>query len=112
MRRDQEFFRQDFKTRVIQIISAIPQGRVTTYGTVATLAGSPRAARQIGYILHAQGEKNQLPWQRVINVKGYVSIRGQEINAKNLQKTLLEQEGVEVSPQFMIDLDEYGWWGE
>lgn len=100
-----------FRDQVIQIILQIPHGKVTTYGTVATLAGSPRAAREVGYLLHSLTEKYNLPWQRVINKKGYISIRGNEVNIKNLQKKLLEEEGVEVSEEFMVDLKKYGWSG-
>ena len=101
-----------FKDSVVKIIKSIPYGKVTTYGTIATLAGSPRAAREVGYILHALTEKYNLPWQRVINRQGYISIRGGDVNMKNLQKSLLIEEGVEVTEDFMIDLKKYGWWGE
>ncbi len=101
----------NFKDKVIEIIKSVPFGKVTTYGTIAALAGSPRSAREVGYILHSFAEKHDLPWQRVINKKGYISIRGGDINMKNLQKSLLEKEGVEVSEEFMIDLKKYGWWG-
>ena len=101
-----------FKDAVIKIIKSIPYGRVTTYGTVAALAGSPRSAREVGYLLHSLTKKHNLPWQRVINRKGYISIRGEDVNMKNLQKKLLEEEGVEVSQGFMIDLKKYGWGSE
>jgi methylated-DNA-protein-cysteine methyltransferase related protein len=100
-----------FKDLVIKIIKDIPYGCVTTYGTVATLAGSPRGAREVGYLLHSLTEKHNLPWQRVINKKGYISIRGEDVNMKNLQKKLLQEEGVEVTEEFMIDLEKYGWSG-
>ena len=99
-----------FKDSVIKICKQIPYGKVTTYGTIATLAGSPRAAREVGYILHSSSEKNNLPWQRVINKKGFISIRASDY-PKELQKAMLEDEGVEVSKDFMVDLDKYGWWG-
>lgn len=101
-----------FKNAVIEIIKSIPHGRVTTYGTVAALAGSPRSAREVGYLLHSLTQKHNLPWCRVINKKGFISIRGNDINMKNLQKSLLEEEGVAVSEDFMIDLVKYGWWGD
>lgn len=101
-----------FKDLVIEIIKSIPYGKVTTYGTVATLAGSPRSAREVGYLLHSLTEKHNLPWQRVINKKGFISIRGNDVNMKNLQKSLLEEEGVAVSEDFMVDLKKYGWWGD
>ena len=100
----------DFKDRVIQIVLKIPEGRVTTYGTVAVLAGLPRGARMVGGILHHNSEKHDLPWQRVINRHGFISIKGSDY-PKEAQKMLLEDEGVEVSKDFMVNLDKYGWWG-
>jgi methylated-DNA-protein-cysteine methyltransferase related protein len=102
----------NFVSKVIQVIKKIPSGRVTNYGTVAALAGNPRGAREVGYILHSFTKKHNLPWQRVVDRNGYISIRGEQVDAKMLQKNLLEEEGVEVSKDFMIDLDKYGWFGE
>lgn len=112
MQRDEAFFKQTFTERVVQLILEIPYGKVTNYGTIALLAGFPRRSRLVGYILHGQTKKHDLPWHRIVNVKGYLSIRGEEIDAKNLQKVLLEQEGVPVSEDYVVDLDEYGWFGE
>ena len=99
-----------FKNRVIEIVKKIPHGKVTTYGTVATLAGLPRGARLVGGLLHFQSDKVELPWQRIINREGLISTKCLE-HPKQLQKALLQQEGVEVSDNFMVDLDQYGWWG-
>lgn len=98
-----------FKDKVIQIVKAIPYAQVTTYGTVATLAGLPRGARLVGGILHYQGKDS--PWHRVINRHGFISTKCLD-HPKELQKALLEQEDVEVTSDFMIDLQKYGWWGE
>jgi methylated-DNA-protein-cysteine methyltransferase-like protein len=100
-----------FKNKVISIIKKIPYGKVTTYGTVAVLAGNPRGARTVGWILASQSEKYNLPWQRVINRRGFISIKG-SINSKEVQKGLLQAEGIEVSPDFMVNLKEYGWFGK
>lgn len=100
----------DFKDRVIKIVKQIPYGKVSTYGTIATLAGLPRGARLVGGILHANSEKLSLPWQRIINRHGFISTKCLE-HPKQLQKVLLEQEGIEVTPDFMVDLKKYGWWG-
>lgn len=97
-----------FKDRVVETIKKVPRGRVTTYGTVATLAGLPRGGRLVGGILHHESERLNLPWQRVINRYGFISTKCLE-HVKALQKTLLEQEGIEVSKEFMVDLDKYGW---
>lgn len=102
---------KNFYQNVVELIKQIPAGHVTTYGTIATLAGSPRAARIVGGILNAQTEKLDLPWQRVLNRDGYLSIKNGLIDSKKLQKRLLEEEGVEVSKEFVVDLERYGWWG-
>ncbi len=96
----------DFKERVLQIINQIPKGKVTSYGAIAVAAGLPRGARLVGGILHFGGEDN--PWQRVVNRFGYISTSCLE-HPKQLQKVLLEQEGVEVSDDFIVDLKKFGW---
>lgn len=100
-----------FKEKVIKIVNRIPYGRVTTYGTVATLAGLPRGARLVGGVLHFNSEKTNLPWHRIINRHGFISTKCLE-HPKQLQKTLLEQEGIEVTSDFVVDLKKYGWFGE
>lgn len=99
-----------FKERVIQVVKQVPYGKVTTYGTVATLAGLPRGARLVGGILHFCTEDFNLPWQRVINRKGYISTKCLD-HPKQAQKALLEEEGIEVSTDFTVELEKYGWWG-
>lgn len=99
-----------FKERVIQVILKVPKGKVTTYGTVARIAGLPRGGRLVGGILHHCTEELDLPWQRIINREGYISTRCLE-HPKQAQKALLMQEGVEVSDDFIVNLEKYGWWG-
>jgi methylated-DNA-protein-cysteine methyltransferase-like protein len=94
-----------FTEAALEIIKNIPPGYVMTYGQIAALAGNSRGARQVSRILHSMGEKYKLPWHRVINRKGELpKISGE---TGYLQKQLLESEGVEVSPQFTVDLDLY-----
>lgn len=97
-----------FKDKVFNICLSIPEGQVTTYGTVALLAGLPRGARLVGGVLHHAEE--ELPWHRIVNREGFLSIRCFG-HPKSLQKALLEGEGVEVSKDFVVDLNKYGWWG-
>lgn len=108
----QKNLKGSFKQNVLQIVRQIPKGRVTTYGTIAALAGVPRGARLVGGVMHytSTGEDENLPWFRVINRQGFISIKCLD-HPKQLQKTLLEQEGVEVSKDFVVDLQKYGWWG-
>lgn len=79
-------------TRAILLaIKAIPYGKVDTYGRVAARAGLPGGARQVARILHSLGEKEQLPWHRVLNSKLQISLKGE---GAALQKKLLEAEGI------------------
>jgi methylated-DNA-protein-cysteine methyltransferase related protein len=96
-----------FTERVINIIQNIPEGKVMTYGQIAGLAGSPRAARQVVRILHSMSKKYHLPWHRVINAKGQVAIKDEA--TYNEQILNLEAEGVEVGIHDQIDLEKYQW---
>lgn len=95
-----------FRQRVYAIVAAIPPGCVTTYGTVARLAGSPRAARQVGGILCRLPADSRLPWHRVVNRHGGLSLTGE--NAER-QRAALRQEGIPCPPGSVIDLARYAW---
>ncbi|WP_188723718.1 MGMT family protein [Franconibacter daqui] len=95
-----------FPMRVYQIVAAIPEGCVTTYGEVARLAGSPRAARQVGGVLKRLPEGSQLPWHRVVNRHGAISLTGPDLQR---QRQALLSEGVQVSGSGQIDLARYRW---
>jgi len=84
-----------FTDDVINIIAGIPRGRVMSYGAIAALAGSPRAARHVVRILHSSTAKHDLPWHRVVNSKGEIAFKNAKAFAE--QKSLLEAEGVEIS---------------
>lgn len=94
-----------FTERAVTIIKQIPAGKVMTYGQIAALAGSPRGARQVVRILHSMSKKYQLPWHRVINVKGEIAIKDGESAA--IQLLLLQEEGVGCSRNGCIDLKQY-----
>ncbi|PAT02705.1 DNA methyltransferase [Candidatus Izimaplasma bacterium ZiA1] len=94
---------QEFTEVVIKIIRSIPKGKVMTYGQIASIAGSPRSARQVSRILHSMSSKYDLPWQRVINSKGTISLDGQ---SGHIQKEMLLNEGLKVIGK-SIDLKEY-----
>lgn len=96
-----------FKEKVIAIVKSVPSGKVVSYGQVGLYAGLPRAARQVGWILNGMEGKVDLPWWRVVNNKGYLSIRGTQYNDKELQKKLLEAEGVVFSDEFTLPMETY-----
>ncbi|MDE2311807.1 MAG: MGMT family protein [Patescibacteria group bacterium] len=99
--------RSNFKQQVIALIKRVPRGKVMSYGQVAAFAGSPRAARQVGGILRAQGPGSGLPWWRIVNNQGAISIKGNWEADKRLQAELLKKEGIEVSKNFTINIDKY-----
>lgn len=79
----------DFKKAVIRIVNDLPQGEWISYGDVALLAGRPRAARAVSGIL--KGEKDRLPWHRVVGKGGQVSIKDPELRRKQIER--LKNEG-------------------
>jgi methylated-DNA-protein-cysteine methyltransferase related protein len=94
-----------FTESVINIIKSIPPGKVMSYGQIAKAAGSPRGARQVVRILHSMSGKYNLPWHRVINSKGEIGIQDEELFFT--QKSLLEDEGVQIKGKSKIDMEKY-----
>ena len=100
-----------FYEEVYRLTRQIPPGRVTNYGTIAALAGSPNAARAVGYALRALPEGTDVPWQRVINVRGHIPLRGRDPHETDLQRVLLEREGVAFDADDRVDFRVFGWEG-
>ena len=99
---------ETFRESVIAFVKTIPRGRVVSYGQVAAACGHPRAARQVGGILKAANEGNgKLPWWRVVNKKGEISIKGNWEAGKELQKSLLIKDGIKVAEDCTIDIGKY-----
>lgn len=97
----------DFTQDVVKIIKNIPRGKVLTYGRIAKLAGNPQAARQVSWLLHSSTKKYSLPWHRVINSLGKISMKS--FDDREHQKHLLEKEGVVFRDNFKIDLKKFLW---
>ena len=95
--------------RFYEVVRRVPPGRVTTYGTVAHQAGLPGRARQVGYAMAALPDGNDVPWHRVINARGEVSRRSGGTAFENIQRVLLESEGVHFDARGRVRLDDYGW---
>jgi methylated-DNA-protein-cysteine methyltransferase-like protein len=107
---------KNFYEQVYAVVRQIPRGKVTSYGRIADMLGAPNAARAVGYALRALKDKkdnqgySDIPWQRVINSKGRISIVNREFGAQ-MQADLLRKEGVAVSEELRINLDKYLWEG-
>lgn len=100
---------QDFSDRVYWLVCQVPAGCVATYGQIATYAGSPRAARAVGNLMKSSLKKGRdVPWHRIINVKGGISSKGDTERAE-LQRRLLEAEGIEFDDAGLCDLEKYRW---
>lgn len=101
-----------FYEAVYGIVAMVPRGKVATYGQIATILGSPRAARAVGYALAFLSESRALevPWQRILNREGGISARGDVIRAE-LQQRLLEQEGLTFDADGHVDLTRHRWEG-
>lgn len=98
-----------FYNKTLNIIRQIPYGKVVTYGQIAVIAGNPKSARQVAWILHSSSGKEGLPWHRVINRKGMISLK--EGYGYELQRKLLEDEGIVFDERNTIDLSRYSWYG-
>jgi methylated-DNA-protein-cysteine methyltransferase related protein len=94
--------------RIYVVIARIPRGRVATYGQVALLAGLPRAARQVGYALASLPADLPVPWQRVVNARGEISLRAASRH-EVVQRELLRREGVSFDGQGRIPLARFQW---
>lgn len=95
-------------SEVYEVCKKIPEGKVATYGQVAALIGRPRCARQVGWALHVNPEQETIPCHRVINRFGKLC-EGFAFGGIEIQKQLLEAEGVEVRTDYTVDLEKYLW---
>ncbi len=98
---------QTYRRKVYEIVSAIPVGRVMTYGQIAEILGAGYTPRTVGFVMHAADTEN-VPWQRVINSQGACST-GRMTVPINLQQSILESEGVSFSEKGRCDLNVYRW---
>ncbi len=93
--------------RIYNVVSAIPKGKVATYGQVAVLAGNPRWARVVGYALHNNPKPGIIPCHRVVNREGKVA-ESFAFGGGNRQRELLEAEGIIFEKDGTVDLTKYG----
>jgi methylated-DNA-protein-cysteine methyltransferase-like protein len=92
--------------KIWKVVQKIPYGRVATYGQIARLAKMDGMPRLVGYALHALPQGKKVPWHRVINAAGRISLVGP---VARKQRVLLESEGIEFSESGKINLHEFRW---
>jgi len=96
-------------SRYYDVVRRIPAGQVASYGQVAAEAGLPGRARQVGYAMAAIPEGSDVPWHRVVNARGEISTRSGGSAFEQIQRVLLEAEGVLFNDRGRIDLGEFRW---
>jgi methylated-DNA-protein-cysteine methyltransferase-like protein len=101
-----------FARAVYAVVRHVPRGRVVTYGQVAAMLGHPRAARAVGTALSRlpRALAHRVPWQRVINAAGRISHKG-DFFRPEIQRRLLEDEGIRFDRSGQVDLKKYRWQG-
>ena len=97
--------------RIYAMVRRIPSGKVTTYGRISELVGGC-TARMVGYAMAAlkRGTAPDVPWQRVVNAKGKISVHGDGIG-NAMQRSILEGEGIQFDESDRIDFGRFGWSG-
>ncbi len=93
---------------IYAVVQTIPKGKVATYGQVAALAGNPRWARVVGYALHVNPKPGVIPCHRVVTRNGETSAAF-AFGGQDMQRTLLEEEGVTFLPDGRVDMDKHRW---
>jgi methylated-DNA-protein-cysteine methyltransferase-like protein len=100
---------KDSYARIYKVVFQIPEGRVATYGQVASLAGLPHAPRVAGYALHALPEGSPVPWHRVVAAGGKLSLGKISPHSAVTQRIRLEHEGVRFDGRGCVDLEASRW---
>jgi methylated-DNA-protein-cysteine methyltransferase-like protein len=98
---------RSFYDDIYALVSQVPVGRVVTFGQIARMAGEPRAARAVGYAMNNLVWESEVPWWRVLNASGAISFR--EGPGPELQRAMLEEEGVAFDLFGHTDLERFGW---
>lgn len=97
--------------KIYEVVKKIPKGKVCTYGMVAELAGNRRWSRVVGYALHVNPEPGIIPCHRVVNRFGETT-PAFAFGGEDVQRQLLENEGIKFTKDGKVDLKKYMWYGE
>lgn len=99
---------ENFFQRVYEVVRLIPFGRVTSYGAIANYLGSRGSARMVGWAMNASHNMEDIPAHRVVNRKGLLSGK-HHFDGTNLMQQLLENEGIKVENNQIIDFESHFW---
>jgi methylated-DNA-protein-cysteine methyltransferase related protein len=98
----------NFFERVYEIARQIPEGKVTSYGAIAKALGTARSARMVGWAMNASHNMDDVPAHRVVNRIGMLSGK-HHFDGTNLMQQLLENEGIKVFDNQIVDFDKHFW---
>ncbi len=98
----------DFFQRVYFVVRKIPFGKVTSYGAIAKYLGSPQSSRVVGWAMNNSHYKNNIPAHRVVNRNGMLTGK-HHFSGTNLMKELLENEGIKVVDNVVLDFEKFFW---
>lgn len=98
----------NFFQRVYEVASQIPYGRVTSYGAIANYLASRGSARMVGWAMNASHGRDDIPAHRVVNRNGLLSGK-HHFEGTNLMQQLLENEGIEVENNQVVDFEKHFW---
>ena len=98
-----------FDQRVWDVVAQIPPGRVATYGQIADLIGAWGCARQVGWALRRLPVPSPVPWQRVVNAQGRISMTLSRQGTDWIQRDLLLAEGIPVDAEGRLPLQQVLW---
>lgn len=99
---------QSLYPRIYKVVHQVPRGRVASYGQIAEIVGAGCDARMVGYAMAATPDGSDVPWQRIVNREGKISLPGQ---GGEIQRMRLEAEGVTFDARNRIDMQRFGWAG-
>jgi methylated-DNA-protein-cysteine methyltransferase-like protein len=98
----------NFFERVYEVVRKIPYGRVSSYGLIARYLGSPQSARMVGWAMNASHNIDDVPAHRVVNRLGLLTGK-HHFEGTNLMQQLLENEGIEIEDNQIINFDQFLW---
>ncbi|OTG66772.1 MGMT family protein [Acinetobacter silvestris] len=98
----------ELKRLILEVIIRIPYGKVASYGQIAQMAGLPKHARLVGYVLKHLETETDIPWHRVINAQGKISLNKLNTQGENIQQLKLASEGVYLL-NGKVNIKQFGW---
>ncbi|WP_439553654.1 MGMT family protein [Flavobacterium macrobrachii] len=101
----------NFFERVYEVVRQIPEGKVTSYGAIAKALGAARSARMVGWAMNASHNIEDVPAHRVVNRNGLLSGK-HHFEGTNLMQQLLENEGIEIVDNQIVDFEKHFWFPE